>query len=84
MVYAYYDTFTHEYIILESQKTSTSNMAYGYISNSKKKTMTILGCGGDDNSILDTDVVFENPLNLIIPNNCAIPVFGVIAKVYTC
>lgn len=80
MVYAYYDTFTHEYIILESKKAQVSNIAYGYISGSK--SMTVMGYGGDDSSVLNTDIEFENPLNLTIPTNCM--VFGVAAKVYIC
>lgn len=82
MIYAYYDTFTHEYIVIESKKSSTNTIAYGYISGSK--SLNVIGYGGGDASIIGSDIGFENPLNLTVPTNCDYPVFGILAKVYTC
>lgn len=82
MVYAYYDTYTHEYIILESNKSVSDNViAYGYISASN--TLTIEGYSGNGSVSVGDNITFNNPLQLHIPN-CDVPIKAVIGKVKTC
>jgi hypothetical protein len=80
MVYAYYDTFTHQYIILESnadKSRTSSEIAYGYVTG---ETMNILG--GTSPDLIQSDISIINPLGLDI--NCDQSQYGVASKVYVC
>jgi hypothetical protein len=77
LVYAYYDTYTHEYIIFTSG-SGDSILAYGYLISSEK--INITGYAGGDN-IINQVIDFTNPLKLDIPNldnGCV--VYGVVSK----
>jgi hypothetical protein len=62
MVYAYYDTYTHEYVILEA--TQQNVLAYGYLTSPTE--LTVEGYSGGSNINTET-IEFENPLDLEVP-----------------
>ncbi|NDB60260.1 hypothetical protein EB001_17675 [bacterium] len=84
MVYAYYDTFANEYLVIESINSVTDNViVYGYLTSNTQ--LSVNGYSGNNGRISLGDIItFENPLNLRIPTGCVSPIYAILSKVYTC
>jgi hypothetical protein len=64
-IYAYYDTSTSEYIVLEGGAEAVNqNMAYGYI-NPYNNTVNIVACSNP--TFIGETVSVDNPLGLSLP-----------------
>lgn len=83
MVYAYYDTYSHEYVVLETSRSSSEDnvIAYGYLAQSN--SISVQGYSGPRKFTIGDIIKFENPLDLDIPTECY-PVYAVIGRVNTC
>jgi hypothetical protein len=81
-VYAYYDTYSNQYVVLESNGSGGgTEMAFGYIIGTKQ--MSVQGYSGGNLSVGDI-IGFENPLNWPINYDCSSFIPCVIAKFNIC